>query len=193
MGDKVKGYRCVHHPQILTAYYKCKLHINVKQNSVLLQTQQILAIWTLFPYQPSYCGTGAQLLLLSWLDISVTGLINTVWPSYYTGVYYITACSIQFCVSMLSPVLCGSTRAVIEVPDSSESTPTMKNAASVEVRKTSSHQNTSLQVVLFRNQVSDICSNICFAVHLLCGNWIVFTVRISTFSYANLTHSLNLF
>ena len=85
---------------------------------------------------------------------------------------------------MLSPVLCGSTRAVIEVPDSSESTPTMKNAASVEVRKTSSHQNTSLQVVLFRNQVSDICSIICFAVHLLCGS-MVFTVRISTFSYAN--------
>ena len=85
---------------------------------------------------------------------------------------------------MLSPVLCGSTRAVIEVPDSSEPSPTMKNAASVEVR------HHAIIIPPIKRYVLGIkCQYICLKHPIYALQHCMekgFIVRIiSTFSFAN--------
>ena len=91
MGDKVKGYRCVHHPQILTAYYKCKLHIGqcIAIDIVDLGHMDLVPPPTLILWHRSlaiyyYCHG----------SISCYRPYKHCMALLLTGVYYITVCTI---------------------------------------------------------------------------------------------------
>ena len=109
MGDKVKGYRCVHHPQILTAYYKCKLHIGqcIAIDIVDLGHMDLVPPPTLILWHRSLATITVM------VQYHVTGLINTVWLSYSqvcttllcalsSSVYQ---CSLPSCVDQLERLL----------------------------------------------------------------------------------------